>query len=110
MEVIVGHLGRLEFMTSGGTAFNRIGELVRLARVIVRRACNDKSTSIFSNLSLHRTLANNPLATPERSPNSRRKSASEEASNILSIHEESTEVSPPTYKKLHLLISLFGAF
>lgn len=51
MEVIVGHLGRLEFMTSGGTAFNRIGELVRLARVILHRACNvDQPTDIPSNL------------------------------------------------------------
>jgi len=44
MEVIVGHLGRLEFMTSGGTTFYKIGELVRLARVILRRACEDDPT------------------------------------------------------------------
>ena len=47
MEVIVGHLGRLEFMTSGGTAFNKIGELVRLARVILRRACEDDHTGTW---------------------------------------------------------------
>ncbi len=38
MEVVMGHLGRLEFITSGETAFNKIGELVRLARQIVQKA------------------------------------------------------------------------
>jgi hypothetical protein len=38
MEVVIGHLGRLEFITSGGTAFNKIGELVRLARRVVHES------------------------------------------------------------------------
>ncbi|KAH7407318.1 fungal-specific transcription factor domain-containing protein [Cadophora sp. MPI-SDFR-AT-0126] len=42
MEVIVGHLGRLEFMTSGGTAFNKIGELVRLARLVLSRTSQEQ--------------------------------------------------------------------
>ncbi|KAI9742379.1 MAG: hypothetical protein M1818_003912 [Claussenomyces sp. TS43310] len=37
MDVVVGHLGRLEFVTAGGTAFNKIADLVRLARDIVKK-------------------------------------------------------------------------
>ncbi|OCK74675.1 hypothetical protein K432DRAFT_310261, partial [Lepidopterella palustris CBS 459.81] len=43
MHVVIGHLGRLEFITAGGTAFNKIGELVRLARKIVQ----ENRTSVF---------------------------------------------------------------
>jgi hypothetical protein len=38
MEVVIGHFGRLEFITSGGTTFNKVGELVRLARGVVQKA------------------------------------------------------------------------
>lgn len=38
MEAAVGHFGRLEFLTAGGTAFTKIGELVRLARSVVEAA------------------------------------------------------------------------
>ncbi|KAE9380925.1 hypothetical protein N431DRAFT_136771 [Stipitochalara longipes BDJ] len=74
MEVIVGHLGRLEFMTSGGTAFNKIGELVRLARVILRRACEDDHTA------------------HDRSPSIRQDSATERLNNKRSMHENSADV------------------
>ncbi|KAH8596177.1 fungal-specific transcription factor domain-containing protein [Bisporella sp. PMI_857] len=38
MEVVIGLLGRLEFTTSGGVPFNKVGELVRLARLVVENA------------------------------------------------------------------------
>lgn len=74
MEVIVGHLGRLEFMTSGGTAFNRIGELVRLARTIVHRACKDKTTIT------HDTCSSGESDLTSEGPN-----------NPRNIHEGSTD-------------------
>ncbi|KAH9220912.1 fungal-specific transcription factor domain-containing protein [Leptodontidium sp. 2 PMI_412] len=74
MEVIVGHLGRLEFMTAGGTAFNKIGGLVRLARLILSRAC-EESNGITQN----------------KSPTERRDSVVGSLNNKRSIHECSVD-------------------
>jgi hypothetical protein len=47
MEVVIGHLGRLEFITSGCSAFNKFGELVRLARGVVQKARQDADPGMF---------------------------------------------------------------
>jgi hypothetical protein len=47
MEVVIGHLGRLEFITSGGSAFNKFGELVRLARGVVQSARQSAGLGLF---------------------------------------------------------------
>ncbi|KAG4433722.1 hypothetical protein IFR05_010803 [Cadophora sp. M221] len=79
MEVIVGHLGRLEFMTAGGTAFNKIGELVRLARLILSRAhgsngvAQNKSPtgrrdSIVRSLKAKRSIHDSSVDLPSHAP------------------------------------------
>jgi hypothetical protein len=37
MEIVIGHLGRLHYITSGQAAFNEVRELVRLAQAIVQK-------------------------------------------------------------------------
>jgi hypothetical protein len=44
MEVVVGFFGRLEFLTSGVTAFTKTGEIVRQARIAVDHVCQDRAS------------------------------------------------------------------
>jgi hypothetical protein len=93
MEFIVGHLGRLEFMTSGGTAFNRIGELVRLARLVVHRARSETPTGTSLQLSGNQSQVNKSLVALDESPDTRRDSTTGRLLNVRSMHEETTDVS-----------------
>ena len=99
MEVIVGHLGRLEFMTSGGTAFNRIGELVRLARVILNRACNNQPMGLSANLSRDENLASTTVVMHNRSPNKRSRSTTETLYDTQNTNGETMDVSNPLRRK-----------
>lgn len=93
MEFVVGHLGRLEFMTSGGTAFNRIGELVRLARLIVHRARSETPTGTSLPLSGNQSPANKSLVTFDGSPDIRRDSTTGRPVNVRNMHEGTIDVS-----------------
>lgn len=93
MEVIVGHLGRLEFMTAGGTAFNKIGGLVRLARLILSRACEESNGSRRSVGFEEGDSTNKLPVTQNKSPTERRDSVVGSLNNKRSIHECSVDVS-----------------
>ena len=73
MEVVVGFFGRLEFLTSGVTAFTKTGEIVRQARIAVDHAWQNRNSptadpqplgTVQMDENLHMGLENEGLPQP----------------------------------------------